>query len=113
MTNEDFIKNNLTERDIAALLMSGRHPESKIIKDARKVFSYWSSFDFTKNSNCGEKKTFSIWAYSFWSNPKTHIPERIGREILLSRQVWLSMPYNKEYWNEAVKKYNERWEINE
>ncbi len=29
MTNEDFIKNNLTERDIAKLLLFGTRPESK------------------------------------------------------------------------------------
>lgn len=113
MTNEDFIKNNLTERDIAKLLLFGTRPESKVIKDARKVFDYWTSHEFTKNSNCGERKTFSIWKFTIWHNNEKNTKENIGRSMIVSREVWLSMPHNRKYWNKAIEEYNKRWLKNE
>lgn len=111
MTNEDFIRSRLTEEDIAKLLLYGERPNSKIIEDAWKVFSYWASFQFKKSGNGGARSKFSIWNFTFWHNTKTKEIEKIGRELILSRKVWLSFQYDKEEWARAIQAYNERWGI--
>ena len=109
MTNEDFIKGNLTERDIAAILSFGDKPSSYVVEKAKKVFSFWASFGFTKNSNCGKRESFSIWNFIVWHNPQTQKKERIGREGSIPEQVWLSMPYDEKHWDNAEEEYNKKW----
>lgn len=111
MTNEDFIRSRLTEEDIAKLLLHGERPNSKIIKDAEKVFSYWASFCFVKNGNSGYEENFSVWNFEYFYNFLTDKWEKIGRDMILSRKVWLSFQYDKEEWARAIQAYNERWGI--
>lgn len=109
MTNEDFIRSRLTEEDIAKLLLYGERPNSKVIEDAKKVFDCWASFHFTKNSNGGDKKKFSIWNFDYWHNRATDKWEKIGRDMVLSRKVWLSFQYNKKEWEQAIQEYDDHY----
>lgn len=111
MTNEDFIRMSLTEQDIARLMLYGERPDSEVIQNAKKVFYYWASFGFKKCGNAGGKEKFSIWNFTHWHNSKTGQSEKIGRNLILSRKVWLSLPYKKEEWCNAIQKYNSKWGI--
>lgn len=61
----------------------------------------------------GERKTFSIWKFTIWHNNEKNTKENIGRSMIVSHEVWLSMPYNRKYWNKAIEEYNKRWLKNE
>lgn len=61
MTNEEYIKHNLTEDDIVAILLDRGGACSIVVEKARKVFQCWSTFDYTRNGNYGEDKVIFLF----------------------------------------------------
>ena len=60
-----------------------------------------------------KEKLFQFRNLLFGTIMKKNTKENIGRSMIVSREVWLSMPYNRKYWNKAIEEYNKRWLKNE
>ena len=110
MTNFEYIKANLTERDIAAL-MTCQPDENSILNKAWCVFDVWSkSFSSNKGNMTYDSKTKepienpSIWNYEIWHYPDGS-SKRSGRTRSVAGQVWLSKQYDEKTWKEAIDKY--------
>lgn len=107
MTNADYIKKQLarlTDIELAAIvyeyfgIKTSNRIRPKILKAAWKAFDKWTNSVGNKtNFVKDDGSTPSIWAWERWRmlNGKW---ENKGRTIEVALQVWLTMKYNKEEW---------------
>lgn len=107
MTNADYIKEQLarlTDIELAAIvyeyfgIKTSNRIRPKILKTAWKAFDKWTNSVGNKtNFVKDDGSTPSIWAWERWRmlNGKW---ENKGRTIEVALQVWLTMKYNKEEW---------------
>ena len=110
MTNFEYIKNNLSERDLAYLIfphvLKPNEVPSELFSD--KIYSAWSKWAESASSNLGNmskgihgkhiiKEDPSIWFWERWSFPDGTWKKR-GRNHIVSFSVWLSMQYNPDDW---------------
>jgi hypothetical protein len=112
VTNADYIKSRLSDNDLCKLFIERRmFYEDGFLSEVNKVFNYWASFEFTSNGNVKEigGKTPSIWHWERTHNNETGKWETTGRTNTVSFSVWLFEQYDKKYWQEAVRKYDEHW----
>jgi len=112
MTNFEYITKNLTERDIASLLISiYTFPEFSSF--VHKVYHAWEKWALSVSPNAGNmakgcksgKRTIkdnpSIWFWENWHMPNGEW-EKKGRPRNVSMQVWLSLQYNPKDWEETT-----------
>ena len=111
MTNFEYIKENLTELDLAYYIF----PHQTLWKDQPKLFSSkiwkaWGKWADSFSENRGNmakgeygdgtiiKHNPSIWSYEYWFFPDGTRKKR-GRNNIVSFSVWLSLQYDEKYWN--------------
>ena len=112
MTNFEYIKANLTERDIASIISyTDTLDDNSILNKAWLVFNAWAkSFssnvgNMTYNSKTKEPiENPSIWNFEIWHYPDGST-KRCGRNSHIAKQVWLSKQYDEKTWKEAIDKY--------
>ena len=112
MTNSDYIKNKLTDIDLCKLFMErSMFYNDGLLSEISKVYNYWSSFELTSDGNVKYLgcKTPSVWCWERTHNRENGKWETTGRTRIVSFSVWLFEQYDKEYWKEAIRKYNEHW----
>ena len=109
MTNFEYIKDNLTELDLAYYTFPhDLKPKDKVNGFLERVYEAWNKWAESVSSNKGNmaageyksgiiKEDPSIWAWQDW-----HFPDgtwrRRGRSHTVSFLVWLSKQYNPEDW---------------
>lgn len=108
MTNADYIKYQLTrlnDRDIAAIIsqcvsISTKVSRIRIVENAWKAFTKWADSVGNKtNFVKDDGSTQSIWAWERWHMLSGKWKNK-GRTTEVALQVWLTMQYNKEEWEE-------------
>ena len=113
MTNFDFIKEHLTELDLAFFeFPHALKPEESETLFKNKIYSAWSKWAESCSTNNGNmakgiyyngekfiKKDPSVWAWEYWYYPDGTW-KKSGRNHIISFQVWLSKQYNPEEWEE-------------
>lgn len=111
MTNFEYIKNNLTELDLAYYefthyVKSDSRP--KLFSD--KIYHAWNFWAESTSNNHGNmakgdyggrliKEDPSIWAWERWCYPDGEW-RKSGRNNIVSFLVWLSMQYDPDEWIE-------------
>ena len=111
MTNADYIKSKLSDVDIAFMLewnKSFSDTRSTLIKRAYGAWSRWAkstSFNHGNMAKGKHGKTIIKWDPSVWYWTQWKFPDgtwrRSGRTKIVSLQVWLSMQYKPEEWEET------------
>lgn len=100
MTNADYIRTQLNDRQLAEMLSFSSH--SNIQNRAMIAFDNWAgSFSSNKGNVKGiDREDPSIWAWEKVYDDCLGQWIDYGRETKLSFQVWLTMPYNERgEWN--------------
>ena len=109
MTNFEYIKNNLTDRDLAyyafpsAMKYNDRPP---LFTD--RIYDAWMNWAESFSSNHGNmakgnhnghiiRDNPSIWAWQKWHYPDGNWRDS-GRTNVVSFSVWLGMQYNPDEW---------------
>lgn len=104
MTNAQYIKTLLTDRDLAELFTSHGYyvffeqPHNKQIANA---FKAWREDNDRPNKNFIEEndtKTPSVWQWLSIHNHKTGKWESTRRSLELMFQHWLFLQYNEKHW---------------
>ena len=111
MTNFEYIKNNLTELDLAYY----EFPHDMSLKDrpdlfCEKIYAAWNKWAESASSNHGNmakgiygeiviNENPSIWSWEIWHYPDKTC-KKSGRSHTISFLVWLSKQYNPEDWSE-------------
>ena len=112
MTNYEYIKQNLTELDLAYF----QFPHSAVPKDrpdlfSGKIYPAFNKWAESASSNHGNmargihpggteiKENPSIWAWHRWRYPDGKW-RNSGRPSIVAFLVWLSKQYNSEEWND-------------
>lgn len=113
MSNGDYIRSRLSDRDMCILFINQRWAYEGFLWDVRKVYDYWKTFKFTDQGNIKHKgeKTPSIWNWRRTLNKETGEWETTGRTLEVAFSVWLANPYKKENWDEAIREYDKRHNI--
>ena len=98
MTNLEYIKSIMTDRDLAGLLIyddRGAKLKWRIIGAFRK----WAESFSTNKGNCVKEgiDNPSVWAFETWFYPDGH-KEKRGQPQNVAFQTWLCHQYNKEDW---------------
>ena len=111
MTNFEYIKQHLTGLDLAYFIFPHALPaESQPIKFSDRIHSAFFKWAESCSSNRGNmakgihpsgiviKENPSIWAVEKWAFPDGEW-KKLGRNRVVSFQVWLSMQYKPEEWD--------------
>lgn len=107
MTNFEYIKSTMTERDLAEAVTKHIAWTPWILK-MRHAFGKWAESTSSNHGNMAKgcvsgdhviEENPSIWAWEQW-----HYPDgtwrKSGRTRVVAFQVWLSEQYNPEDWDE-------------
>lgn len=108
MTNEEYVRSTLSDRDLA-LLISGRlykFTDSPFLTKCMKIHDNWAKSASTNTGNMmkgihGEtviNENPSIWRFEHWCDCD-NTWKRLGRTHMTSIQVWLSKQYDPKEWN--------------
>ena len=111
MTNADYIKSIISDVDIAWMLsscISKVKPEPGFIYRAHKVWRRWAKSTSSNKGNTAKgkhgkteiKEDPSVWYWEEWIY-HDDTWRRSGRTKIVSMQVWLSMQYKPEEWEET------------
>ena len=101
MTNADYIRTQLNDRQLAEILCFSSH--SNLQNRAMIAFNNWvNSFSSNKGNVKGiDREDPSIWGWKKVYDDCLGLWVDYGRETKLSLQVWLSLPYNEKHeWEE-------------
>lgn len=98
MTNLEYIKSIMTDRDLANLVLFNTGISDlqwKIIF----AFKKWAESFSTNRGNCVKEgiENPSIWAFELWHYPDGH-KEKRGQPHSVAFQTWLCHQYNKDDW---------------
>lgn len=95
MTNFDYYKKTLTERELAELFCG-----STSFRYEGRLHDAWYKWLGNTDGNIQKDgKIPNIWFWTVTFNEKANKWEKTGRNPIISIQQFLSMPYKKEYWN--------------
>lgn len=109
MTNSEYIKANLSDRDLAycmrEFLMGQEEPV--FIKHIRNAWAKWAQSTSSNDGNMAKGKhgsieiseNPSIWYWEKWAYPDGQWRQS-GRSHSVAWQVWLSEQYNPLDWQE-------------
>ena len=113
MTNADYIRQTISDRDLAqCLCLDYSFFKSRYLRDCERVFAYWACKDGNEHGNVHKKgcQAPSVFDWERTYNEETKKWEVTGRKHELSIEIWLSMPYKKDYWDKAIEWSNkEKW----
>ena len=117
MTNGDYVRQYLFDSDIAKMMsLSFSRSDSNILIKLHKVFDYWSTYEYTKQSGNYFKikedlyKKCSIFnIFTKFSIEETGEEIKYGRTYENSMRLFLSLTYDKNYWDTAIKEYDKKW----
>ena len=111
MTNYEYIKNIITERDLAYFMFPNAMKPNEcppLLSD--KIYEAWSAWAQSSSPNKGNmakgnhngriiKDDPSIWMWEIWAYPDGTWRYK-GRNSIISFLVWLSKQYNPAEWTE-------------
>ena len=113
MTNFEYIKQNITENDLAYYeFPHDMKRENRPNLFADKIYSAWANWARSASSNNGNmaagchhrdyiiKENPSIWFWQNWAFPDGTWKKK-GRSHTISFLVWLSKQYDPEDWIES------------
>lgn len=107
MTNFEYIKSTMTERDLAEAVTKHIAWTPWILK-IRYAFDKWAESTSSNHGNMAKglwyndreiKENPSIWAWEIWHYPDG-TTKKMGRPPMVAFQVWLAAQYNPEDWDE-------------
>ena len=98
MTNLEYIKSIMTDRDLANLVLFSARDASFQWK-VYCAFDKWAESFSTNRGNCVREgiENPSIWAFETWHYPDGHMEEK-GQPRNVAFQTWLCHQYNKDDW---------------
>jgi len=105
MTNADYIKSRLTDSDIASMIGNFNGSRSILSDKAYDVWHRWAESVTSNHGNMAGRDGIedpSVWYWERWCYPGNKW-KRMGRTQNVSIQVWLSMQYKPEEWDEEGK----------
>ena len=102
MTNFDYFKQTLTERELADIFSETKCSLEDRLYDA---WEKWCNNISDTGTNVQKNgKIPNIWFWRETYNEKTKKWEKTGRNMNISIQQFLFMPYKAEYWEREVEK---------
>ena len=113
MTNFEYIKQNITENDLAYYeFPHDLKPNDRPVLFADRIYGAWNKWAESVSSNKGNmaagnhngriiKENPSIWSWQNWSYPDG-VWRKKGRSHTISFLVWLSKQYNPEEWIKEI-----------
>ncbi len=112
MTNYEYIKNNISERDLAYYIFPhAMKPKDRPPLFSDRIYGAWSTWAESASPNRGNmakgdhngkiiENNPSIWMFERWTYPDGSWQSK-GRNSIISFLVWLSMQYNPAEWEES------------
>ena len=105
MTNAEYIKQGMSDVDLACMLKDTFSVAPPFIDQIRNAFYNWSHSVSGNTGNMAKgthgkiviKEDPSIWAFEKWRMPDGSW-QRKGRTRSVAWQVWLSKQYNPTEW---------------
>ena len=100
MTNADYVRQQLTDTDIALMIGSFEVSRTQLINKAYNAWRQWADSTTSNHGNIAgrsDQDDPSIWLWKRWCYPG-NIWKKKWRTRSVSVQVWLSKQYKPEEW---------------